>query len=80
MKIQILGTGCHKCRKLEENAKKAVEELNLDKKKKKITDLNEIMKYSILMTPGFAINKNIKSAGKVLTFDQIKDYLQKELP
>lgn len=78
MTIQILGTGCPKCKKLEENARKAVSELTIDCEIEKVTDLNEIMEYGIMMTPGFAINKNVKSTGKVLTPDQIKEIIQNE--
>lgn len=78
MTIQILGTGCQKCKKLEENAKQAVTELNLDCTVEKITDLNEIMEYGVMMTPGLAVDKEVKSVGKVLTPDQIKDILEKE--
>ena len=78
MTIQILGTGCPKCKKLEENARKAVSELTIDCEIEKVTDLNEIMEYGIMMTPGFAINKNVKSTGKVLTPDQIKGIIQNE--
>ena len=78
MKIQILGTGCPKCKKLEENTRKAVTELTLDCEIEKVTDLNEIMEYGIMLTPGFAINKKVKSVGKVLSPDQIKDFISKE--
>jgi len=78
MKIQILGTGCPKCKKLEENARKAIAELNGDFEIEKVTDLDEIMEYGIMMTPGFAIDKKVKSVGKILTPDQIKDFIQKE--
>ena len=78
MKIQILGTGCPKCKKLEENARKAVAELSLDCEIEKVTDLNEIMEYGVMMTPGFAVNKNVKSVGKVLSPAQIKDFISQE--
>ena len=78
MKIQILGTGCPKCKKLEENARLAVNELSIPCEIEKVTDLNDIMEYGIMMTPGFAINKQIKSVGKVLSPEQIKDYISKE--
>ena len=77
MKIQILGTGCSKCKKLEENARKAVNELRVDCEIEKVTDLDQIMEYGIMMTPGFAIDKNVKSSGKILTPEQIKDFIQK---
>ena len=78
MKIQILGSGCPKCKRLEENTRKAIAELDGDYEIQKVTDLDEIMEYGIMMTPGFAINKNVKSVGKVLTSDQIKDFIQKQ--
>ncbi|MBN2737933.1 MAG: TM0996/MTH895 family glutaredoxin-like protein [Spirochaetales bacterium] len=78
MKIQILGAGCPKCKLLEENARKALAELGNNFEIEKVTDLNEIMEYGIMMTPGFAIDKNVKSVGKVLTTEQIKDFIQKE--
>ena len=78
MKIQILGAGCPKCKKLLENTRKAVNELSIDCEIEKVTDLNEILEYGIMMTPGFAINKNVKSAGKVLNPGQIKEVIRKE--
>jgi small redox-active disulfide protein 2 len=78
MTIQILGTGCPKCKKLEENARKAVAELGGGFEIEKVTDLNEILEYGIMMTPGLAIDKEVKSAGKVLTPDKIKEIIQKE--
>ncbi|MBN1524944.1 MAG: TM0996/MTH895 family glutaredoxin-like protein [Spirochaetales bacterium] len=77
MTIQILGTGCPKCRLLEENARKAVAQLEGEFKIEKVTDLNEIMEYGIMMTPGLAVDKEVKSVGKVLTSDQIKELLEK---
>jgi small redox-active disulfide protein 2 len=75
MTIQILGTGCPRCKKLEENARKAVNELAISCKIEKVTDLNEIMEYGIIMTPGLAIDKKVKSVGKVLTPEQIKAFI-----
>jgi len=78
MKIQILGTGCPKCKTLEENARKAVSELTLPCEIEKVTDLNEIMEYGVMMTPGLAIDKQVKSVGKVLSPAQIKEMILKE--
>lgn len=72
MKIQILGTGCPKCKMLAANTKQAVEELGLDAEIEKIEDIREIMKFNILTTPGLAIDGNVKSAGRVLSADEIK--------
>ncbi|MBN1409780.1 MAG: TM0996/MTH895 family glutaredoxin-like protein [Spirochaetales bacterium] len=72
MTIQILGTGCPKCKKLEENARTAINDLKLDCTIEKITDMNEILEYGIMMTPGLAFDKKVRSTGEVLTPDQIK--------
>ncbi|HEX2986854.1 MAG TPA: thioredoxin family protein [Chloroflexota bacterium] len=72
MKIQILGTGCAKCKALTENAKKAVELAGVDAEIEKVEDIREIMKFNVLMTPGLVIDGEVKSAGKVLSPDDIK--------
>lgn len=72
MKIQILGTGCPKCKTLAANTQQAVQELGLDAEVKKVEDITEIMKFNIMVTPGLAIDGNVKAAGRVLTVDEIK--------
>ena len=79
MEIKILGTGCSKCKKLEENVKTAVSELGLEANVEKVEDLVQIMKYGVMSTPGFVINGSVKSTGKVLTVDVIKKLLQDEV-
>ena len=79
MTIKILGTGCPKCIKLEELAKRAVAELNVDANVEKIADLDKIMSYGVMMTPGLVINEQVKSAGKLPSVDQIKTWLQEEI-
>lgn len=78
MKIQILGTGCPKCKALTANAQQAVGELGIDAEIEKIEDIREIMKFNILMTPGLAIDGEVKSAGKVLSPQEIKALLTAE--
>lgn len=73
--IKILGTGCPKCKALEENAKKAVESAGVIATIDKITNLNEIMEYGVMVTPALVIDEVVKSAGKVLTVEEIKKYL-----
>ncbi len=74
-KIQILGTGCPKCNQLEENAKAAINQLGLQVAVEKISDLQEIMKFGVMMTPGFAIDGEVKTTGKLLSVEEIKELL-----
>ena len=74
-KIQILGTGCPKCKKLAENAEAAVKELGIDFEVEKVTDINEIMGFGVMMTPALAIDGEVKSVGKVLSQDEISKIL-----
>ena len=76
MNIKVLGTGCAKCIKLEELAKKAVAELGSDAVVEKVTDLDKIMEYGVMMTPGLVINEQGKIAGKIPSVDQIKSWIQ----
>ncbi len=75
IKIQILGTGCSRCKNLMENAEKAVHDLDGDYEVIKVTDLKEILKFGILMTPALAVDNEVKSAGKVLSPEEIKAIL-----
>ena len=70
-KIQILGTGCSKCKDLAANAKKAAVVLGEEVEIEKVTDLNDIMKFGCMTTPGLAINGQLVSQGKLLKPDQI---------
>ena len=72
MKIQILGTGCPKCKKLAENTEAAVSELDGDFEIEKVTDINEIMKFGVMMTPALALDGEVKVVGKVPSVDEIK--------
>lgn len=71
IKIQILGTGCTKCNTLADNAKEAAETLDETVSIDKITDLNEIMRFGCMTTPGLAINGQLVSQGKLLKPEQI---------
>ena len=76
MKVQILGTGCPKCKKLAENAAAAVKALGLDCELVKVTEINEIMKLGVMMTPALAVDGQVKVMGKVPGVDEIKSLLQ----
>ncbi len=75
-KVQILGTGCPKCKKLAEVAEKAVQELNLECELVKITDINEILNFGVMMTPALAVDGNVKVVGKVPSVEEIKKIIQ----
>ena len=74
-KIQIIGTGCPKCKKLTESAETAAKELGIDYEIEKITDVNRIIEFGVMMTPALAIDGVVKTAGKVLTPQEIKALL-----
>ena len=75
MKIQILGTGCPKCKKLAENAQQAVADREPPCEIEKVTDINEIIKFGVMMTPALAVDGQVKVAGKVPSPDEIKKLL-----
>jgi len=72
IKLQVLGTGCPRCKKLVENAEAAAKELGIEYKIEKVTDINEIMKFGVMMTPALAVDGNVKSTGKVPGIEEIK--------
>jgi small redox-active disulfide protein 2 len=74
-KLQVLGTGCPKCKKLAENAQAAVNDLGLDCDIEKVTDVNEIMTFGVMITPALAIDGQVKVVGKVPSPDEIKQML-----
>ena len=74
-RIQILGTGCSRCRDLTANAEKAVQELGIEAEIEKVTEIQDIIKFQILMTPGLVINGQVKVAGRVPPVEEIKQLL-----
>ncbi len=76
MVIQILGTGCPKCKALEANARKAIEIGGIDAAIEKVTEIDKIMEMGVMMTPALAIDGEVKMAGKILNKDQILSYIQ----
>lgn len=76
MIIKVLGTGCSKCSKLEENTKKAIEELKIDASIEKVTDFKKIIKYGVMQTPALVIDDKVVAAGKVLSVEEIKKFLE----
>jgi len=75
MVIKILGTGCPKCKKLEENAREALRQAGVSGTIEKVTGLNDILKYNVVMTPALVVDEQVKSSGKVLSPEQIKQLI-----
>ena len=74
-KIQILGTGCPKCKKLTENAEAAAKMLGIQYEIQKVTDINDIIKFGVMLTPALVVDGQVKSVGKVIPPDEIKKML-----
>ena len=77
MKIEVLGTGCPKCKKTYENAEKAIKELGIEAELVKVYDSVEIAKRGVLETPALVIDGEIKIAGRVPSKEEIKELLKK---
>lgn len=75
MKIEILGMGCAKCKQLTANAEAAVKELSLNAEVNKVTDIDKITGYGVMMTPALVVDGKVVSAGKVLSQGEIKKIL-----
>jgi len=75
MRIEILGMGCPKCKKLYENAQAAVKELNAQAEVVKIEDIQKITDYGIMTTPAIAIDGEVKAAGRIPAPDEIKKWI-----
>jgi small redox-active disulfide protein 2 len=78
MLIQIIGIGCEKCMKLEENARQAVQEMRIDADIGKVGNLDEISDMGVMTTPAFAVDGVVLSQGKVLSVNEIKEMLEAE--
>jgi small redox-active disulfide protein 2 len=76
MKIQVLGTGCAKCKQLTASAERAVAELGLGVPVEKVEDIREIMKFKVMSTPALVVDGQVRSTGKVLSPEDVKAYLR----
>jgi small redox-active disulfide protein 2 len=77
MKIQVLGTGCPKCKKLTELSDQAAKELGLDYEIEKVTDIAKIMEFGVMTTPALAVDGRVLSAGHVPSYEKVKELLLK---
>ena len=76
MIIKILGSGCPKCRLIEENARKAVDELKIKAEIEKVTDVGEIVDYGVMSTPAIVVDGEVKAYGRIPTVEEIKKWLK----
>jgi len=76
MKIKVLGTGCPKCKQLEENARKALEETGKKEEIEKVTDLNKIIEAGVMTTPALVIDEKVVCSGSIPTKEEIKKLLE----
>ena len=76
MIIKILGSGCYSCKKLEENTKKAVEELEINAVIEKVQDFTDIMKYGVMKTPALVVDEKVIIKGRVATVKEIKEIME----
>jgi small redox-active disulfide protein 2 len=79
MTIKILGVGCPKCRRLEEKVRAVIDMNQLGADVEKVTDLNDMMKYNIMMTPGLVVNEKLKSSGNIPKDEQILAWIKEEI-
>jgi len=75
MKIEILGTGCPKCKMLEENVRKALAESGKKAEVVKVTEIDKIIGYGVMSTPAIVVDGEVKAYGKVSTPEEIKKWL-----
>ena len=70
--LQILGTGCPKCKKLYEATQQAVKELGIEAEVTKVEDINEIMKFNVMMTPALAVDGEVKVTGRIPKIQELR--------
>lgn len=75
MRIEVLGTGCPKCRMLTLNVERAVAELGLEAEVVKVTDISEIVAHGVMLTPALMVDGNVKLVGRVATVEELKALL-----
>ncbi len=75
-KIQILGTGCPKCKKLAEIVEQTAKEIGIEYEIEKVTKINDIMKFGVMVTPALVVDGQVKIAGKIPTIEQLKEMIK----
>lgn len=75
MKIEVLGSGCAKCNKVKDIVEKVVNEAGIDAEIVKVEDINKILDYGVMVTPGLVIDGDVKIAGKIPSEDKVREWL-----
>jgi len=75
--LQILGTGCPKCKKLAEATEEAAKNLGIEYKLEKVTDIAAIMSFGVMMTPALAVDGKVEVSGKIPSADELRKILAK---
>lgn len=76
LNIKVLGPGCANCKKLEEVVQQAVASLNVDAEITKVTDMQQIIAYDVLKTPGLVINERLVSSGRIPTASSVAEWIR----
>lgn len=77
MEIKVLGTGCPKCKKLEQITRDVVTEMNVDATISKVEDITKIMEYGVMLTPAMVINEKVVFSGQLPSANEIKEQITK---
>jgi len=77
MEIKVLGTGCTKCKKLEQKIKETVAEMGIEANIEKVEDIYKIMQYGVMRTPGLVINEKVVLTGRLPKSSELKELLTK---
>ncbi|WP_135613206.1 thioredoxin family protein [Methanococcoides sp. AM1] len=75
MKIEVLGSGCAKCNKVKDLVEKVVNEAGIDAEIIKVEDINQILDYGVMVTPGLVVDGDVKIAGKIPSEDKVREWL-----
>lgn len=76
MEIKILGTGCPKCKQLEQNINEAIKDINMEVIVTKIDEIDKIINYGVIRTPGLVINEKVVLSGRVPSINEIKEIIK----
>jgi small redox-active disulfide protein 2 len=76
MEIKVLGTGCPRCKLVYANAQRAIADLKIAAELEKVEDIDEILRYGVMMTPAVVINGRVRASGRIPSVEELKKWLQ----